>query len=259
VFSIIGHPTPEAVDHRPWLRRSFGLAIQLSNSTAVLSEASAVAAEEVFARRPIVLSPGIRLDGFPMDGAPRTGPPRILFPAYAEDPRKGLQTLLLAMPAILRRHPDARLILGGPGRHEHALESLEPTDRDLVTDALDVSGPGQLEDVPARYRAATVTVLPSVDEAFGLVLVESLASGTPIVCTTSGGPAEIVSPEVGWAVAPRDPQALADAVCHAIVLASQPDTAAKCRSRARRWDWTEVVGSAHEQVLQSVARRRSLS
>jgi glycosyltransferase involved in cell wall biosynthesis len=114
--------------------------------------------------------------------------------------------------------------------------------------AVDDLGPGR-EELPARYRGATVTVLPSVHEAFGIVLVESLASGTPVVCSDDGGMVEIVDrPAIGRVAPPRDPDRLAAAVIEAIDLANEPATPPACAEHARRWDWATAVGPAHEEV-----------
>ena len=94
----------------------------------------------------------------------------------------------------------------------------------------------------AAYRSASATVLPSDDEAFGLVLIESLAAGTPVVAARSGACPEIVDDvRVGRLFEPGDPADLARALAEAIELASDPATAETCREHARRWDWARVV------------------
>jgi glycosyltransferase involved in cell wall biosynthesis len=96
-------------------------------------------------------------------------------------------------------------------------------------------------------------VLPSGWEAFGLVLVESLASGTPVVSTDAGGMREIVTdPAVGRLVPHRDHEALAAAIAQVAALAADPATPARCAAHARRWGWTEAVGPAHEALYRSI-------
>jgi glycosyltransferase involved in cell wall biosynthesis len=141
------------------------------------------------------------------------------------------------MPQVLASLPDARLqVAGGGGLPAELAES--------VAAAVDVAGPGPLDELPARYRAATVTVLPSVDEAFGLVLVESLACGTPVVASRSGGMPEIVSAGVGELVPPDDADALANAIISVVRLAAEPATPARCAKHADQWSW-EQAGPAH--------------
>ena len=247
VYTVLGHPTSDQFRARPYYRRQIGLAVRTADVAAALSRASAGAVETLFGRRPVVLPPGVRLDRFPLAPAPRTGSPRILFSAALDNPVKGLDVLAAAFPLL--RHDGSRLVLSGPGDHTWALD-----DGRVAYDAL---GTGALDDVPDRYRAATVTALPSRNEAFGLALVESLASGTPVVCGDDGGPPEIVDdPRTGRVVPCRDERALANAIDAMIDAASDPDTPARCRERAARWDWAGAVGPAHERLYAFVASPR---
>ena len=84
-------------------------------------------------------------------------------------------------------------------------------------------------------------MLPAHAEAFGLVLVESLACGTPIVALDEGGPREIVRPDVG-ALCQATATDLARACEEAVALAANPSTTAICRDAAMAWDWrTSIV------------------
>lgn len=254
VFTILGHPTRDQLGARRIDETLFRRAVAGATACMALSRASAAVAREVFGGPVGVLPPGVRLDRFPPKEA-TARPPRVLFTAAADEPRKRLDLVLEAFGLLLERRPDARLELAGPGDPGWALAGLG-RDQDRVRSAVDVLGPGALDDVPLRYREATVTVLPSRNEAFGLVLVESLASGTPVVCTDEGGMPEIVdSPAVGR-VAPRDDVvALAAALGDAIELAADPATVEQCAAHARRWGWDEV-GAQHEHVYRMVLAGR---
>jgi glycosyltransferase involved in cell wall biosynthesis len=258
VYTVLGHPTAESLHQRKHDARLFRAAVRRVASPLGLSDSAATNVEMLTGVRPRVVPPGVRLAEFPLRDEPRTGPPQVLFPADAGDPRKCLDVLLAAFAIVLDAHPDARLVLGGSGGTANAFATLPPATHDRVRVSTDDVGGGDLVDVPARYGAATVTVLPSVDEAFGLVLVESLATGTPVVATNAGGPAEIVTNErIGRLAQPRDPQSFADAICAVIELAADPATPQICADHARRWDWQQSIGPLHESVYRSVARQWS--
>jgi len=256
VYTVLGHPTAESLRHRKHDAQLFSSTVRRVTAPLALSESAADNVEVLTGVRPRVVSPGIRIAEFPLRDEPRTRPPRVLFPADAGDPRKHLDVLLAAMPVVLGRHPDARLILAGGGGTGSAFAALPATARERVQAATDDVGAGELAELPRRYAGATVTVLPSVDEAFGLVLVESLATGTPVVASATGGPTEIVTDEqIGRLAEPRDPRALAEAICAVIELAANPATPRRCHDHARRWDWTETIGPLHQQVYAKAARR----
>jgi phosphatidylinositol alpha-mannosyltransferase len=248
VYSVLGHPSLVNPPSPHWRRRLMTRAVRTVRVATVLSRSAADGLEGLTGRRPLVVPPGVRTADFAPKEGPVTGPPRLLFNAFAGDPRKRLGVLLAALPAVLEQHPGTRLALGGGGDLQPVLDALEPGVRRAVEPVLDDLGTGDLADVPARYREATVSVLPSVDEAFGLVLAESLACGTPVVCTGSGGPAEIVTdPLVGCVAEPDDARSLAQQVISALALAADPATVERCAAHARRWDW-DVVGPLHESA-----------
>ncbi|HZU74574.1 MAG TPA: glycosyltransferase, partial [Acidimicrobiales bacterium] len=262
VFTTLGHPTVEDFGYRGHgSRQLFTLAARLSSVATGLSRSAAAQVEAISGRPAVVLSPGVRTDSFQPDLSPRAGPVRILFPSDASERRKGLDVLVAAVGRLLDRHPDTRLQLAGPGEHGWVLAGdgpfrLPPPDP-AATAAIDVLGVGELGDMPARYRGATVTVLVSAAEAFGLVLVESLACGTPVVGGDAGGSTDILEghPEVGEAVRYGDVDGLVSGLDSAIALARRPDTPARCVAHAARWDWRAGPGPAHEDLYRSVVRR----
>ncbi len=255
VFTFIGHPTRdqfEALSHSE--RLLYRAANRSARVTTALSAASATSVETLLGRRPEVLAPGVRLDRFPLRSDARTGPPRLLFCAAPSDRRKRLDLVLAALPAVLDRHPGARLLVSGQGDPQWALDALDGPSRRRVDDAIDLLGPGTPEETPTRYQLATVTVLPAVDEAFGLVLVESLASGTPVVASADAGMADIVTDdEIGRSVSPGDVDGLARSLIEVIELAAATGTPQKCADHARRWGWSEAVGRRHEAVYERAA------
>ncbi len=126
-------------------------------------------------------------------------------------PRKGVTTLIQALPAVLQRFPTALLaIVGCPPPDE--------TDYDRACRALvdelglsqHVRFVGYRRDIPAWMRSFDVFALPTRSEPFGKVVIEAMAAGTPVVATHVGGIPEIVTgPELGSLVSPDDPAAIA--------------------------------------------------
>lgn len=256
VFTFIGHPTRDQFVGR---RRELVLhrsACRFATAATALSEGSAASVEALFDRRPLVVPPGVRVEEFAAGRTAHGGPPRVLFSAAPADRRKGLDLLVSAFAQVLDHRPDARLLVSGQGDPRWALEGLG-SERTRVEAAIDLLGAGSPDEVPDRYRTATLTVLPAMNEAFGLSLVESLASGTPVVCTRDGGMVDIVDrPTIGRTFAPGDVDGLANALRAVIELAADPTTAAACADHARRWDWTAVVGPLHEDLYSRIAGDR---
>jgi phosphatidylinositol alpha-mannosyltransferase len=253
LFSLIGHPTAAQVEADPVNGRLLGHAVRRSTTVAALSRASASQAVLLFGRDVEVLPPGVRLSRFDPGLKARTGPPRILFSGFVGDRRKGLDVALAAFARVLEHRPDARLQLSGAGDPAWASQLADAT----VAAAVDHLGAGQPDEVPRRYRAATVTVLPAQDEAFGLALVESLASGTPVVCADAGGMPEIVDSDAVGRVAPvGQADALATALLEAIALAADAMTPQRCVDHARRWGWTESIGPMHEALYHQMRQHR---
>ncbi len=255
LYTVLGHPDRSQLPPHALPRGAFRLAVRLAGATATLSRASATALAASVGGAAVVLPPGVHLGQFPADLEPRTGPPRILFSATLTDDRKRVELAVAAFARLLTGRPDARLALSGQGDPGRALAAAAALG-DHVAAAVDVLGPGSPAEVPGRYRAATVTVLPAEHEAFGLALIESLASGTPAVCTPTGGMPELIDDTVGCVAGASTPAALGQALCEAVNLAADPKTPTRCVDRASRWDWESAVGPVHEQVYADLAARR---
>ncbi len=126
---------------------------------------------------------------------------------------KGIEYLVRAMPDIISRVPEARLLIVGKGVEAAALR--EEARRLGVEAKVIFAGFVPDEDLPQYYAASNVFVLPSVSpaEGFGIVQLEALACARPIVTTTLPGVREVDGAEVATLhVPPRDPGALSDAL-----------------------------------------------
>ena len=147
---------------------------------------------------------------------------------------KGLRDLVAALP----RAPGATLAVCGRDAGERA-PSERLARRLGVLDRVRFLGP--VDDPRDAYAAADVFVLPSHYEAFGIVLLEAMAQGRPVLSTTAGGIPEVVG-DAGVLAPPRDPRALGDALAR--LLADPRERArlgAAGAARARAFLWSEVV------------------
>jgi phosphatidyl-myo-inositol alpha-mannosyltransferase len=244
--------------------------IKAADRVVALTNRAAAKAQEELGIPVHVLGPCVDLRTFAPQGQRDLTRPRVLFASDPTDFRKGSSLLLMAWDEIHRRSPTAVLTFGGPLGQAEIKREVDLLDwvKEFVHDpdarsAIEIIGEGRPEDLPALYSRAAVTVLPSLGEVFGLVLVESLACGTPVVGSANEGPGEIISdPAVGATVAlvrPRDladPEraaALAEAVLHAIELAADPATADRCRDHARQWSRDEVGKTLERTYMDVIA------
>ena len=124
-------------------------------------------------------------------------------------PSKGIVHLVEAFAAVHRTRPDAWLLLAGQGPEEPRLReraaSLGVADRVIFA--------GFQREAHQYVRAFDVAAVPSIEEGFGLVALEALAVGVPVVASAVGGLMDIVQHEQnGLLVPPEDPAALAGAL-----------------------------------------------
>lgn len=155
--------------------------------------------------------------------------------------RKGHHLMIRAMPAILQRHPNARLVIVGDGDMRVALEQLA---RDQGVDAsVTFAGAVPQPDLKRWYSAADVFVLASSREGWANVLLEAMACGTPVVATAIWGTPEVVaSPDAGALVPQRTSQALADGILG--LLERLPPREA-VRAYAEGFSWRNTTDAQH--------------
>src|SRR5579859_4999460 len=171
-------------------------------------------------------------------------------------PQKGQRHLIAAMPLLLERVPRARAIIAGAGDLEEYLRDLAAEIG--VAERVHVLGPRK--DVPALMHAIDVFVMPSIWEGFGLVLLEAMAAGRPIVASRVATiPEVVVDGETGLLVPAGDPLALAEALAR---FADQPALASRLgeagRERVRRqFSLEKMVGDTELLYRELVEDRGS--
>ena len=245
VLTLVGLPRPEGLASR-WLRlETLERAVSGCDELVTISAAAQAAAQRWLGRRGRVIHPGTDLNAFRRRfERDDVGGPIVFCPAALDDERKRGDLLLAAFARVREQRPGARLVLSHP-RDPAVTVALQAPGVELV----DVDAEGKLA---LGYSTASVTVLTSEAEAFGLVLVESLACGTPIVASADAAGPEIVDrPGIGALFEEPDPDAVAAALLEAIDL---PDPAAACRARAEELP-LERCAEEHETLYRELLER----
>ncbi|HEU4657668.1 MAG TPA: glycosyltransferase family 4 protein [Capillimicrobium sp.] len=228
ILSVMGIPNP-------LVRVRFDAVPRAARSVSVVTALSRWAADGLWWRYGIearVIYPGVDLTAF----APgeRAAEPTIFCAATPDVARKRVPLLVEAFARVRRERPGARLVLVRPGSAALAAQLEAVPGVSLVS-----LGPGEVREA---YASAWVSALPSVGEAFGLVLIESMACGTPAVGTDAGAFGEIVDSDGVGRLFDGGEAALARALLEALELSEDPATAARCRARAERFSMERSVG-----------------
>jgi phosphatidylinositol alpha-mannosyltransferase len=183
--------------------------------------------------------------------------PTVAFVGRLDEPRKGLPVLCEAVPRVLRTFPGARFVIAGSGDTQAAAERLDPAARaaceflGTVTDA----------DKAALLRSADVYVAPHTGgESFGIVLVEAMSAGTPVLASDLDAFRRVLDDgRLGVQFPTGDAAALGSAL---VDLLADPTCRATLSARAgaavRRYDWSLVgdeVLAVYETVVDGLPAR----
>jgi glycosyltransferase involved in cell wall biosynthesis len=183
--------------------------------------------------------------------------PNMIFACRQLFPRKGIRFLLEAAAQLKPQFPDLKIVLAGDGFERPALVQLA---QELGIGG-DVTFLGWVPntDLPPYYRAAAVSVIPSLEEGFGIPAAEAMGCEVPVVASDAGGLPEVVEDGVTGLVVPRgDSTALARAIGS---LLADPERRRQMgragRARALRlFDWDRSA-EQFEELYREVAARIS--
>jgi glycosyltransferase involved in cell wall biosynthesis len=204
-------------------------ALERCSSVVALSHAAARSFERWLGYEVRVIHPGVDLDTFEPGGT-RAEHPTILCAAAIGTDWKRVDMLVRAFQRLRRQRPSAVLLLSRPASAQQLPDFLDGVEGVELVDLDDRKA------LAAAYRRSWVTTLPSIGEAFGLVLVESLACGTPVVGSVHGAIPEIIDrPEIGRTFLPDTEEGLATALLESLELAHDPAAAGACRARAEQF------------------------
>ena len=239
--------------YRAFGTRSYGLA----DAVIVRSYAYGRAApslQDVPESRWRVVPNGIDTQRFSPSGRMIGAKDRLLFVGRLV-PYKGVDVLIRA---LARLHSAPPLVVAGDGPQRRKLESLA---RSL---GVDVRFLGHVPDadLPALYRGARLTILPSVNqqEAFGIALVESMACGTPVVASDLPGVAETAR-SGGLVARPGDPEDLSQKILAALLPAAVPAGTALSKAIGQSYSWDAITKrflAIYEEVLARRGQRPSV-
>jgi glycosyltransferase involved in cell wall biosynthesis len=186
------------------------------------------------------------------------GPVLVCAGRFTEVKRTGLVIQAFARARERFTTPASLVLVGG---HPGEWEGEHPADVIASTGARDVflAGWHEHDTLPDFLNAADATVLASVREQFGLVLVEGMACGGPAIAVDRYGPAEIVEDgRTGWLVGPDDEAALAAALVECIDDAGERERrGALARETAlERWSWPALAARLGAVLAEAAGSRR---
>jgi glycosyltransferase involved in cell wall biosynthesis len=177
----------------------------------------------------------------------------VAFTARRLVPRMGIDVLLDAWQSFARSRDDVLLVVAGEGPERERLEKR--VEELAIANTVRFTGALTDEELVAHYQAADVCVVPSLAlEGFGLVVLESLACGTPVIGTDVDGLGEtLVRLERDLVVPSGDPVALSERLAAAQAGHAPLPDADRCRTFARSFTWDAAV-KRHEEIYQAAIR-----
>ena len=240
----------------------FGGAVQGAAAVVAISEYVRHYLENRWSKPCVKLPIPLDVEKFRAEQRLKAAHPTILCAAALYDRRKGGRLLMTAFDRLKLRRPDLQLQIASllPAATQSELLNLvrsefRPAVRFIAAD----------DDLPELFAAATVSVLPSLWEPYGMVILESMAAGTPVVGTRDGAIPEVIAqadlgrlfdPGADATVEPTNIDALVQALDEGLELGRTPGTAQRCRNHALGFSWRRL-GPEYEDLLNKVIGKKA--
>jgi len=230
------------------------------NGRIAVSKPAMEFANKYFPADYTIIPNGVDLEHFSADVAPIDrfcdGKVNIVFVSRLEK-RKGLIYLLKAYQKVKREFPNCRLIVVGPGtrlRNKYEKWVAETGTRDVV-----FIGYISYDELPRYYRTADIFCAPAISgESFGIILLEAMAMGKPIVASNIDGYASVVTDGAeGLLVPPKDEKALSQALISLMNDESlRQQIGAKGKVKALDYSWQQVAQRVYNYYLKVLREAR---
>ncbi|MFH1328018.1 MAG: glycosyltransferase family 4 protein [Candidatus Bathyarchaeota archaeon] len=192
--------------------------------------------------KPILIPVGVDLKRFDVDGSEirqkyGSNGEKLVLTICRFDTRKDLPTLVSAANIVCREDPKVKFLIVGDGDEREKIEKqiteLGLSDKVIIVRAAPAS--------PAYYRGCDVFVLPSIYEGFGIVFLEAMSAGLPIISTTTSAIPEVVG-DAGILVPPKNPELLAKEISR-VIYDKNLHRILRDRGMARvkEYDWEKLI------------------
>ncbi|MDC7234665.1 MAG: glycosyltransferase [Spirochaetales bacterium] len=203
---------------KPYQNRIIRLIGRTASALIAVGDGGASYLKELTGREVSVIPNMVDVSGFNPSDYPAPGGRRIFSLGYLKY-RKGFDLLINAFYSIHSEYPDVELLIGGEGAERENLESLieslehkDPSFRGKTR----LYGAVSRQELPRLMAECSLFSLASRDEAFGVVFIEALAMGKPLVATSNAGPRRIVNRHCGILVNNEDSEDLAKGLKHVL-------------------------------------------
>jgi glycosyltransferase involved in cell wall biosynthesis len=209
-------------------------------------------------RAPVAVVPlGLELDTFALAADGRREPfPHVIVNHGRLAPKKSLDVLIESLPIIHRTVPGVRLRLIGPDPHGVARDLRSRAEGLGVAGFVDILGPMYGDELARSVASATLWVLPSASENFGIAVAEAMAAGVPVIVSAEVNLAAAALAAGACRVASREPERLARSIVELLAAPeARRDLSVAGRGFAATFTTARAAGRLHDVYLGAIAHR----